>query len=188
MGHDCSCRAGNRAAAGRKPHRWTPKVSFLLTVRWPGHVLEVWYTPRRGYHPYRLLRAEGGAEHAIAHFPRLDFRKMKKRKIGEGAGTTASHLAAMETTLFDKHPNIVKHLALTKYEDGSPRTPGKMMLGTLGTAYVVTWKEPDAFAELPVTAANLDDAFALSDLLLGSDDAPWQVDKFAMQRAPKQKK
>ena len=104
---------------------------------------------------------------------------MKKRtpKSTEGAGPV--HLAPIETNVFCRLMNIVAHLAEVRYEDGSPRTPGTLFVKTMGGAWSITAKEPDAQLQLPVVANTLDDALAAMDLLLGADDAPWEIDRWA---------
>lgn len=116
---------------------------------------------------------------------------MKKRTVpnqsGEAGG--AQHLAAVESTVFSKLHNIVKHCCVTKYEDGSQRKPGWITIKTMGSAWVVQLKEPDAALQLSCTQQSLDDALALADVLLGSDEAPWEPDLFlAKQATPKTKK
>ena len=115
---------------------------------------------------------------------------MKKRTVpnqsGEAGGS--QHLAAIESSVFDRLPNVVKHCCITKYEDGSPRKPGWITIKTLGSAWVVQVKEPDSALSLTCTQQSLDDALALADVLLGSDEAPWEPDPFlAKNLAPKGK-
>lgn len=188
MGRDCCCWRGDRIGLGKKPHNWAPKEMFKLTVRWPGHALELWYRPRRGYRPHRLLRTVGGVEQEAVTFPLLDYRPMKRRKLGETLATEYQHLAPLESTVLSKLHNLVKHVAIVKYDDGTPRTPGTWMLKTMGIAYVVVVKDPDACAQLQCTGATVDDALSMADLLLGSEDAPWEVDSWALARQPKGKR
>lgn len=116
---------------------------------------------------------------------------MKKRTVpnqgGESGG--AQHLAAVESTVFARLHNIVRHCCVTKYEDGSPRKPGWVTIKTMGSAWVIQVKEPDTALSLTCTQQSLDDALALADVLLGSDDAPWEPDPFLQKMsAPKKAK
>lgn len=116
---------------------------------------------------------------------------MKKRTVPNQAGKVdgPQHLAAIESDVFTRLPNIVKHCCVTKYEDGEPRKPGWITIKTYGAAWVVQCKDPDACLSLSCTQQSLDDALALADVLLGSDEAPWEPDPFLMkQSAPKAKK
>ncbi len=105
---------------------------------------------------------------------------MKKKAVGVAVtkGDGPSHLAAIETTLFSKHLELVKHCCVTRYDDGDPRKPGWFTIKTMGSAWVVQVKDPDAALSLTATGQSLDDAITLADLLLGSEEAPWEPDPF----------
>jgi hypothetical protein len=87
-------------------------------------------------------------------------------------------LAAVESTLLGGHLELVKHCSITRYDDGDPRKPGWFTIKTMGSAWVVQVKDPDAGLSLTATGQTLDDAITLADLLLGSEEAPWEPDPF----------
>lgn len=105
---------------------------------------------------------------------------MKKKAVGVAStkGDGPSHLAAIETTLLSRHLELVKHCCVTRYDDGDPRKPGWMTIKTMGSAWIVQVKDPDACLSLTATGQTLDDALSLADLLLGSEEAPWEPDHF----------
>lgn len=105
---------------------------------------------------------------------------MKKKSVGQppASGDRPVHLAAMESDILSKCHELVKHMAITRYDDGDPRRPGWITLKTMGSAWVVQVKDPDAALSLSATAQSIDDALQLADLLLGSDEAPWEPDPF----------
>lgn len=115
---------------------------------------------------------------------------MRKRSVPTSAGSEgkAIHLAAVETLLLGQYPSIVAHLSVTKWDDGSPRTPGNLLLKTVGSFWSLTAKEPDDCLQLPVIGQSLDDVFTLLELFLSGDEAPWEVDTWAKQRAGRSKK
>lgn len=116
--------------------------------------------------------------------------QVKKRTVPSGgsSGEGPKHIAAVESNVFAKLPQLVAHCAVTQYDDGSPRKPGWFTVKTMGSAWVVQVKEPDTALSMQCTAQSLDDALCLADLLLGSDDAPWEPDAFLRrQDAPKKK-
>lgn len=188
MGDDRTIRTGTRRGCTRRVCRWAPRRTFKLTVLWGCRELTLWYKPRRGYTPARLLVTGRDGRVTETIFPSLDYRPMKKRVVGAKTTSEFTHLAPMESKLFGQLHNLVKHLAVTKYDDGEPRTPGTWMAKTLGTAYVLVLKDPDACAQMQVTAPTIDDAFVMADLMLGSEEAPWEVDPWAVQRNKKSKK
>jgi len=104
---------------------------------------------------------------------------MKRVELGkQPSDGAASHLAAIESNVFAKLGSLVGHCCVTRYEDGTPRRPGWFTVKTMGAAWCVQVKDPDAAASFQATAQTLDDALALADLLLGSDEAPWEPDAF----------
>lgn len=115
---------------------------------------------------------------------------MKKRSVPSGAGTPdgVKHLAAVESNVFSKLQALVAHCCVTKYDDGDPRKPGWFTIKTMGSAWVVQVKDPDACLQLQATAQSLDDALALADLLVGSEEAPWEPDSFLRAAAAKSRK
>lgn len=89
----------------------------------------------------------------------------------------------MDSVVFGKLPNLIQHCAVTRYEDGDPRQPGWFTLKTLGSSWVVQVKDPDSCAQMQAVGPTLDDALALADLLLGGEQAPWEPDPWARQKA-----
>jgi hypothetical protein len=122
--------------------------------------------------------------------PNVEELAMKRVKLGEvSAGSTATHLAPVESDVFSRLMSIVSHCCVTRYEDGELRQPGWVTIKTLGSSWAVQIKDPDACASMQAIGASLDDALTLADLLLSSDQAPWEHDRFlAQQRSSASKK
>jgi len=110
---------------------------------------------------------------------------VKKKTIPNVSGTAngPSHLAAVESDVLQKFPALVKHCCVTRYEDGEPRKPGWWTVKTMGSAWVVQVKDPDSGLSLSATQQTIDDALALADLLLSSEEAPWEPDPFLKKMA-----
>lgn len=115
---------------------------------------------------------------------------MKRRQVSNhGAKQDGpQHLAAIESTVFSRLHSLVAHCATTKYEDGSPRKPGWFTIKTMGSAWVVQVKEPDEALQLSAVGQTLDDALALIDILLTSEEAPWEPDPFLKRQSGNGKK
>lgn len=115
---------------------------------------------------------------------------MKKKSVN--ASVTGKdgpkHLAAVETNVFHKLPALVAHCCVTRYDDGDPRRPGWFTVKTMGSAWIVQVKDPDAALSLSATGQTLDDAIVLADLLLSSEEAPWEPDNFLKPRQTGSKK
>ena len=113
---------------------------------------------------------------------------MKRKEVkAVVTGGGPRHLAPVETNVLEAFPNVVAHCSVTRYDDGSPRRPGWVMLKTSGPSWVVFVKDPDGACIMNLTAQTLDDALTLADLMLGSDDAPWEPDGHAEPQGKRKK-
>jgi len=111
-----------------------------------------------------------------------------KKKMSKGA-EGVKHLAAMETNMFSQLMPLVEHMALKQYDDGEARETGWITIKTQGAAWCVQVKDPDAAVSFTAVADTLDKALETAALLLGCDDAPWEMDRFLAQgKANKGKK
>lgn len=111
-----------------------------------------------------------------------------KKKVAVGGAGEEKHLAAVETEYFKPFMSIVEHCAIRKYDDGDPRTPGYITIGTSGSSWTVTVKDPDSASSFRVVAQSLDNALETVALLLAADEAPWEHDRFLQQQAKQKKK
>lgn len=104
---------------------------------------------------------------------------MKRVELNKSKGDKVPlNTAAVETVLFERIPQVVAHLTHVRYEDGSARQTGTITLRTRGGSWYAEARDYDAGARLIACAQSCDDALALLDLLLGSDDAPWEPDRY----------
>lgn len=181
------CVRGLRAVQGRRPRRWLPRRGAWVTIGWGCKFLTLWYCPGRGYIPQDLVVVAPSGVAQVLRWPPLE-TNVKKIKVGAtGSSGAARHLAPVETNILDKLPNLVAHCCVTKYEDGDPRKPGWLTLKTMGAAWVVEAKDPDACARLTATADTLDNALVLVDMLLGAEEAPWENDPWLKRQGGKSK-
>jgi len=115
---------------------------------------------------------------------------MKKRVAvsGGGDGNRPCHLAALDSPAFKLFPRILEHLAVTRFEDGSTRLPGTVICRVESANWKVIAKEPSSQLQLTVIGATIDDALAGLELLLGSEEAPWDDDPNAWVPKPRGRK
>lgn len=177
-----------RPAGKKRLHCWLPQAACCLHVRSHSWVLVLWHTPGIGYMPERFHRV--GCSRASDRVWDWGVVDVKKRTIGTASANSrgVEHLAPVETKVLSVLTNLVSHMATVRYDDGETRQPGQLILKTQGAAWVVVVKDPDACAQLQCVGQTLDDALALADLLLGAEDAPWELDRWAADRARKSKK
>lgn len=110
----------------------------------------------------------------------------KKTKVNSGADVP--HLAAVESNVFANLMGLVNHCAITRYDDGDPRKVGWITLKTYGSAWQVEAKDPDTCCRLTVVENSLDNALGLLNMLLESEEAPWEPDQWLQQQAAKNRK
>jgi len=146
---------------------------------------------RDRYKPWRasLLTADAGWNQVLWREPPRS-KNVKRRATTAASEVTGGpvHLAAVETILMGQFPSLVAHLVTTRWDDGTARTPGTLLVKTMGSSHVLVLKEPDDALQMQVMAQTLDDVFELAELLLSGEKAPWEPDPWAKARNTKSKK
>jgi len=176
-----------RRAPGRAPGRrrgslgksWT---RFLVMLA-HGIAVEVAAKRGSGYLPWCVRRP--GREtwlHPGRSYDEVVNMKRKRQAV-EQAGGVAS--ASATSKLLESVSSIVKHLTVRQYDDGSLRTPGTLLVKTVGSMWQLTAKDPDSCQQLIVLAATCDDALLMLSMLLEADDAPWEPDPWAKPQGAK---
>ena len=171
-----------------RPRRWMPrgKCQFRVVTEWYSFLLR--HVPFKGMcvvsRAVRKLRPGG---RPVGDEVEWEYPSMKKKMSKSAEGV--KHLAAMESNLFATLMPLVEHCALRQYDDGEAREPGWVTIKTQGAAWCVQVKDPDAAVSFVAVADTLDRALETAALLLGCDDAPWEMDRFLAQgKAAKGKK
>lgn len=178
-----------RPRRGRKrPRRWAPRRAFFFLIQVLDKSLGVGYQPFRGYYPVSLFRGRTGHGEPASRWPRPEYSVKRRSPNPTASKDGPIHLAPMESGVFGKLSSLVAHCAETRYDDGEPRRPGWFTIKTLGAAWCVQVKDPDSACQMTTTAATLDDALVLADVLLGSDEAPWEPDPFLKAQEARKKK
>lgn len=172
-----------RRTRWKKPCRWAPGSWATVRVTRLGKWIYLGYCPRVGYYPIGCC--DEGRYSGITNFGTApDVLAMKKRTaLPQVPDGTLKALVAMDSVVMSRLPNLLSHCAVVRYDDGTPRMPGMLMLKTLGASWVVVLKDQDAGLQMQCVATSVDDALALADLQAGSDEAPWEVDPWAQKRA-----
>jgi len=172
---------------GKRVHAsdWRGQVSWyvLTAAGWYGiHARMLRGCCRSSFHPFSSSSGAviGPASHVWG------YPSVKKVKLAERA--SVKHLAALETEAFRDLMPVVEQLALLQYEDGSARQPGFLMIWVDGSTWVVVAKDKDAGAQLKCVGRTLDEALGTLALMLGSDDAPWELDGKAARLGAQRRK
>lgn len=104
---------------------------------------------------------------------------------GKRDGEPVAHLAPLESDVFTRLQPLVNHACVTRYDDGTARTPGSVQISTQGSAWCVQVVDPDACAFFRAVGQTLDEALALASLLVESGDAPWEVARWLQAKKKK---
>jgi hypothetical protein len=112
---------------------------------------------------------------------------MKKLSMGAEGGEGLAPLPG-ESVVLKRFPLLCQFLAVTKYDDGTPRLRGRVWFESDAIAYVITLMEPTACARVRLRGASIDDTLALAEKHLSIENAPWEVDQYARDRQAMKKK
>jgi len=170
-------RSGRFRRRGSLSGTWSV---YWLAVR--GFKFEVAAKAGWGYTAWAVEGPRGRREafpHAATY---MEMAKMKRKRQAADA-PAGKHVAPLESSILSKHHSLVAHMAVVQYDDGGARVPGWISIKTIGAAWQIEIKDPDTLQLLRVVQATLDDALTLAALLLDSEDAPWEPDTWAQQRA-----
>jgi len=170
------------------PKRWAPRRESWYHVVKGKFALTVQYLPWKGYclRSIRHKTARWNEPIFRWQFPELSVKKVKSGP--QASGGTGTHVAAVESDILAKLPNLVAHCAVIRYDDGDPRVAGWWTVQTRGAAWVIVVKDPDSACKLQAVGNSLDDALALADLLLGAEETPWEPDPFLKRDQGRKKK
>lgn len=176
---------GKRRAGIHRPRQWIPRCRCQYRLMVGGWEWLIRFVPNKGRWAVGVRPRGTFGPHAPTWL--AEEVPVKKRVVKGGAGSVGGpvHLAPVETEVLSKFPRLVEHLVTTRYADGEPRQPGLVMVDVQGATWRLRVTEPDVSARLTCLAESLDDALALAELHLGSDDAPWEVDSYAAARKKK---
>ena len=105
---------------------------------------------------------------------------------GGAGGNGLTAIASLDTVLLKDLQNLVHHCSVTRYSGGEPREPGWFVVRTLGTIWQVSLKDPDSCLQLAAVGLTVDEALTTADLLLSSDNGPWELDRY-LERRPGRK-
>lgn len=103
-----------------------------------------------------------------------DLYMLARRKVADGQGEGVQSAAPLDWKTIAKLHNIILHLATTKWDDGTPRKPGRMTVETRGALWQVQLSDLDACAVLRVNGPTLPEALQAANLLLESPDTLWE--------------
>lgn len=109
----------------------------------------------------------------------------RRRKVEEGPDGDSA--ASQDTKVMEAFKSVVAHLAVRRYDDGTARSPGTLLVKTVGKTWQLTAKDPDTCQQLRVVQHTWDDAWVMLALLLDSEDAPWEPDPWAKPAHSKKK-
>lgn len=112
---------------------------------------------------------------ALARKPNVDDVLRQHGGLGPASGEASKHF-----------PQLASWLCDAKYEDGSPKGRTVLSIERKGDRVQIKLRSADSGLMVEHFSENLADAVIGLELLLGSDDCPWQLDPYPMDK-PKQR-
>lgn len=98
-------------------------------------------------------------------------------------------LAEMDPKAFEKSPLTRGFFLDTRYSgEETERQPGCLILRPDESRWTMTLKDATSMQQLFVGAPTLADCWKLVEALLGDDQSPWTLDKWAAERAAEGRK
>lgn len=171
----------------KRPCRWMPRETCTFVIVRANLQFELTSNYRVGIWVSGVWRRNATGR-PPADALQLHRRPVMKKKSAAAAATNDKHLAALETGTFASMLPLVEHCAVTRYDDGDPRTVGWLTIKTQGAAWVVQVKDPDTGNSFTSIADTLDKALETASLMLACDEAPWTPDPWLKAKgAPKKK-
>lgn len=170
----------------RKPCRWAKSVreSWVFTVAWSRWQLVT--DPRLGTW-YSGYWEDGCYVNAFALWPGFRGLFMLPRKKAAAVSNDVAHLALLETVALKKYPAILAHCAALKYEDGTPRKPGRVKLYVQGDMWCVELEDMDTAKRVRALGPDVDKALLLANGMVSALETPWE-DAWWLSDDPKKKK
>jgi len=173
---------------GTRPRCWLPpRRKETYYVRWRRCTVRLTWVPFQGIAAVAWWRPTPvwlSSDPPASQWTRMPMKR-RTAKAGDDAG---ANLVEMSSKVLHGHLSLVEHCACRRYDDGEPRNPGWIMIGTSGASWTVTVKEPDAATSFRVVAPTLDQALDTAALLLACEEAPWEHDRFLAAQGTKKKK
>jgi len=174
-------------ACPRRVRQWLPRRERWFRVLLGRKQLLIHWKPHCGLWCVAVERAGMPNDPNSSTHPRPKERRVKRRMPPAGASDLVPPLPSESSILVDL-PLIRQSCSATQYEDGSSRVPGYLWLMNRTTAFEVIMFDPDSGSRLPARGADLDSALILLEKLLGTNDAPWEQDRWLMEQLQKRSK
>jgi len=184
-GHDRVVQCNGRKGYRWRVKQWCPRRAFRLQIITLDGTIICWYSPNHGYYAAESSRGKGVPPRPRV-IPFVGYRTMKKVNLAGSSETGgASHVAAIESNVLSSLQPLVNHCCVTRYDDGTVRTPGTVQLRTQGSAWAIQVVDPDSCAFFTALGNTVDEALALASLLLESESAPWELARWLMAKKSK---
>lgn len=172
---------GHRSLPRRREPPWVGRGEKHFKIFFPKSTLHLTWRPWKGMYLLARTRTADGAD--LNNWADFWWRlcEVKKRQPML-PGSLPRNLAMLASQYFLNHPAVIEHCAIRQYDDGTPRETGFLLLKTVGPAWNITAKDPDTDTFLTAVGESIDGALDTLQLLLGSDNAPWEADTWARDR------
>jgi len=157
----------------RKPHTFIPMGKGVLFLWTATGSFAMRYSPYRGIRKIAWWPTGGypcvSLDGAAIRWGDTDVKKVKVQDR-----SSVKHLAPLESEMFREHLAVIEVLAMLTYADGSPREAGYLGMWTQGATWFVRVQDKTGEAQLTAEGRTAEEAWDTLQLLLGSDNPPWE--------------
>lgn len=177
---------------GKRIGQWLPRrgeklLKIVMRSQW--HLVQ--WLPREGYWTVSAGLVSDPNETPYYFAPRYQGDAVKRRQAARPGDTVVPALPSASVQ-WPKLPAIRQFISETKYDDGTPRTPGYLTVRNRVTVFEVTLYDPDSASRIATRGKTLDEALGLAEQLLGVEEAPWEPDAYLLkmmaQNQPRKKR
>lgn len=171
----------------RRPRQTLGREWVTLEVLTSAGIVAMCAKRWSGWVAWSIARAAGEVRLWPADWSYEELKSMK-RKTKTGPDAAASAEASRASRLLVQLPHLLEHCSVRVYDDGLARTPGRLLVDTVGSMWRAIAKDADSGMQLVVYMPSADDVLLQLELLLGSDEAPWEPDPYAKAKNPPKSK
>jgi len=170
---------------GQRVCRYLPRAGeVFLRISDGSRWYHIQWLPREGYWVTSAGTGATPGEGVYHWSPRFQSDAMKRRQVA-APGEHKLPALPMASTILAKLPALREFLTATEYEDGGNRQPGYMTMRNRGTTFEVTLYDPDSGHRIACRGTSFDETLLLAEKLLGTPEAPWEVDQYLTDQLAK---
>ena len=177
-----------RVAPGvQRPRNWTPERAAQYGWEFNGWILWVRWSHWTGFQLTGAWLEGSGWPGTRIDVSEHKGRRMRKPPVPSEPQKPET-LLPYETKVLKAFPRFTAFLTDQWYDDGTPRERGTVWFDSVGSFFTALLKEHTLGLCARIRAGTIDDLYKAIEVFLGLETPPWEVDKYAREKAGKKSK